>query len=126
MVWSREPHRYRGVAQPQAERIRSRDRWTCQKCGEPGYEVDHIENVAAGGSDADTNLWVLCQPCHQIKTADEAAAGRAQRSRKRAVKPHPGLRQNGQFLQTKCCTQRFLAGFLTAFLATGTSRFDLA
>ncbi|WP_433658058.1 HNH endonuclease [Nocardia sp. CA-128927] len=95
MAWSREPGRYRGVAQPQAERIRQRDRWTCQKCGDHGYEVDHVENVAAGGNDDDANLWVLCQQCHQIKTADEAATGRARYSRKRAIKPHPGLRQTG-------------------------------
>ncbi|WP_425298063.1 HNH endonuclease [Nocardia brasiliensis] len=92
MAWSREPDRYRGVARPQAERIRYRDRWTCQKCGEPGNEVDHIENVAAGGSDDDANLWVLCTECHRVKTAGEAAAGRARRSRKRSIRPHPGLR----------------------------------
>ncbi|MFI9507558.1 HNH endonuclease [Nocardia sp. NPDC052566] len=93
--WSREPGRYRGVPQPLAERIRYRDRWTCQKCGDPGNEVDHIENVAAGGSDDEANLWVLCTQCHRIKTASEAAAGRARRSRKRSGLLHPGLRQTG-------------------------------
>ncbi|WP_406234950.1 HNH endonuclease [Nocardia sp. NBC_01009] len=95
MAWSREPGRYRGVPQPQAERIRRRDDWTCQKCGKAGYEVDHIKPVSARGTDDDANLWVLCTDCHQTKTAAEAAAGRARRSRRRPIKPHPGLRQTG-------------------------------
>ncbi|MGV9818409.1 HNH endonuclease [Nocardia xishanensis] len=90
MPWSREPGRYRGVPSAQAARIRRLDNNTCQKCGKPGREVDHRDNVAAGGSNDDANLWVLCTECHQAKTQAEAAAGRAKLSRYREPEPHPG------------------------------------
>ncbi|MFR9767068.1 HNH endonuclease [Nocardia sp. SC052] len=90
MPWSREPGRYRGVSRAQAEQIRMRDNRTCQKCGKPGREVDHILNVKADGTDDDDNLQVLCKDCHDAKTQGEAAAGRARLSRYREPEPHPG------------------------------------
>lgn len=61
------------------ERILLRDQYTCRCCGvvTQEIEVDHIINVAEGGSDDDSNLQSLCVPCHQAKTAAEAARGRA-------------------------------------------------
>ncbi|MBF6573744.1 HNH endonuclease [Nocardia farcinica] len=90
MPWSREPDRYRGVSRATAARIRRRDKRTCQLCGKPGWQVDHRIPVAAGGTDDDTNLWVLCDGCHQAKTQAEAAAGRARHSRWREPEEHPG------------------------------------
>lgn len=90
MAWSLEPGRYRGVSRAQANRIRQRDNRTCQKCGRHGWQVDHKTNVAAGGTDDDSNLWVLCNDCHQTKTQSEAAAGRAKLSRYREPEEHPG------------------------------------
>ncbi|CAH0650399.1 MULTISPECIES: HNH endonuclease [Pseudomonas] len=60
------------------DRILLRDNYTCQACGlvTKDLEVDHIINVAEGGSDDDSNLQALCVPCHQEKTAAEAARGR--------------------------------------------------
>ena len=60
------------------ERILLRDKYTCQRCGHIGtdLEVDHIINVAQGGTDDDENLQSLCIPCHKAKTAAESAAGR--------------------------------------------------
>ncbi len=54
-----------------------RDKYTCQACGvvTSELEVDHIVNVAQGGSDDDANLQALCVPWHQAKTAVEAAQG---------------------------------------------------
>lgn len=92
MAWSTDPDRYRGVPTATARRIRDRDDYTCQICGRPGYEVDHDQNVAAGGTDDDDNLRVLCTDCHKPKIQAEAAAGRAKRSRLRPTQPHPGLR----------------------------------
>lgn len=62
------------------ERILLRDQYTCRGCGVVTHEleVDHIINVAEGGSDDDSNLQSLCIPCHQAKTATEAARGRWQ------------------------------------------------
>ena len=59
------------------ESILLRDKYTCQKCGTVtlDLEVDHIVNLAQGGSDDDANLQALCAPCHQAKTATEAAQG---------------------------------------------------
>ena len=38
-------------------------------------EVDHIKPIALGGAMWDeANLWVLCEECHDVKTAVEAAA----------------------------------------------------
>lgn len=90
MPWSTEPDRYRGVSRATAARIRRRDKRTCQLCGKPGWQVDHRIPVAAGGTDDDTNLRVLCDGCHQAKTQAEAAAGRARHSRWREPEEHPG------------------------------------
>lgn len=59
------------------ESILLRDKYTCQKCGTVtlDLEVDHIVNIAQGGNDDDANLQALCVPCHQAKTAIEAAHG---------------------------------------------------
>lgn len=59
------------------KRIRARDADLCQPCvrrGEIGFyaAVDHIAPKSRGGSDADSNLQVICGPCHKAKTAQEA------------------------------------------------------
>lgn len=45
--------------------VRQRDSGICQRCGEPGVEVDHV----AGNSDELDNLQLLCLHCHHAKTA---------------------------------------------------------
>ena len=62
------------------QRILSRDGFACQCCGRigAGHEVDHRIPLEQGGSNEDSNLWLLCHECHSAKTADEAKArGRA-------------------------------------------------
>lgn len=60
------------------ERIRKRDCNLCQECkrhgrlGVVGAAVDHIQPLWAGGSDDETNKELLCQRCHDAKTAIEA------------------------------------------------------
>ncbi|MGB6924806.1 HNH endonuclease [Psychrobacter sp.] len=52
-----------------------RDKYTCQVCGRVGgeLELDHIVNVARGGTDDDNNLQTLCKsPCHAAKTHAES------------------------------------------------------
>jgi 5-methylcytosine-specific restriction endonuclease McrA len=39
-----------------------------------GVAVDHKTPLWMGGSDEDSNKELLCQPCHDAKTAREAAA----------------------------------------------------
>ncbi|MGY2157160.1 HNH endonuclease [Pseudomonas tolaasii] len=55
-----------------------RDNYTCRVCGltTKDLEVDHIINVARGGTDDDGNLQAICIPCHKSKTARESAAHR--------------------------------------------------
>jgi hypothetical protein len=42
---------------------------TCNYCGEPGNEVDHVIELDAGGDNSIENLQVLCSACHKVKTA---------------------------------------------------------
>lgn len=49
--------------------ILRRDKYTCQLCHKPGYEVDHIIELADGGSFHEwSNLRCLCESCHKTKT----------------------------------------------------------
>lgn len=59
------------------ERIRKRDCGLCQECKRQGRTsvgaaVDHIKPLWDGGDDTDENKELLCQPCHDVKTAREA------------------------------------------------------
>ena len=63
-------------------RVLDRDGHRCASCGEPcphprHHPVDHIVNLAAGGSPADeSNLRTLCRREHTAKTAAESRKGR--------------------------------------------------
>lgn len=84
MIPSQRPdivERKRGAAGVRdRERIRARDCGLCQECKRQGRisigtVVDHIKPLCDGGSDNDDNKELLCQtPCHDLKTAREAAA----------------------------------------------------
>jgi 5-methylcytosine-specific restriction endonuclease McrA len=41
---------------------------TCMYCGDRATEVDHIIEVARGGTNTIDNLQPLCKPCHMAKT----------------------------------------------------------
>jgi 5-methylcytosine-specific restriction protein A len=41
--------------------------------------VDHVVGLAEGGTNDPTNLQPLCQPCHDLKTAQESARARGAR-----------------------------------------------
>lgn len=50
-------------------RALDRDRHRCVRCGRPATEVDHIWEIADGGSLYDlANLQSLCHDCHHAKT----------------------------------------------------------
>jgi len=66
------------------EAVMKRDQYLCQPCKAQGRiteatEVDHIVNVAEGGSDDDMNLQAICTECHGVKTQAEARRGAARR-----------------------------------------------
>lgn len=56
------------------DEILARDNYTCQCCGRVGgkLELDHIINLAQGGTDDKDNLQILCHACHKQKTQDES------------------------------------------------------
>jgi 5-methylcytosine-specific restriction endonuclease McrA len=50
-------------------RVLARDRWTCQECGAPASDVDHVLPRAYGGPDTAPNLLALCARCNRGKRA---------------------------------------------------------
>ena len=42
----------------------------CVKCGDKATEVDHVIELANGGTDELDNLQPLCKECHKVKTAE--------------------------------------------------------
>jgi len=48
------------------EYIRERDNYTCQLCGGPGYDVDHIIPWHISHDSSPSNLRVLCHRCNLI------------------------------------------------------------
>ena len=68
---------WRGVKD--RDRIRERDCGLCQEClrqgrTSVGVAVDHKRPLWDHGTDHDSNKELLCQPCHDAKTAREAIA----------------------------------------------------
>ena len=63
--------------------VLNRDDHTCQRCGAPATEADHIvpRSVAPHLELDVDNGQALCSPCHKIKTRAEANAARAARSK---------------------------------------------
>ena len=65
------------------EQIFTRDCGLCQECKRQGrlthaVELDHIQPLHKGGTDAASNLEALCVECHLTKTAaDEGRTRRA-------------------------------------------------
>ena len=65
------------------DRVLSRDAGLCQVCKlarliRPAYEVDHITELADGGTDELDNLQAICLECHRAKSrqAIQDRAGR--------------------------------------------------
>ncbi len=60
------------------DRVALRHGWKCAACGlvlrAGGWECDHIVPREQGGTNDESNLQPLCtRPCHEAKTAAEAA-----------------------------------------------------
>jgi 5-methylcytosine-specific restriction protein A len=79
----------------------------CVRCGLPTGDVrkpeyDHIVALCRGGENRESNLQILCAPCHGPKTREDVAAKsrEAKRLKKRlGLKPRrtiPGRRFNGE------------------------------
>jgi 5-methylcytosine-specific restriction enzyme A len=66
----------RAIPEALRRRILERDNRTCQVCGQPATDVDHVVPRAGGGTDTPSNLIALCTPCHRRKTSQQANATR--------------------------------------------------
>jgi|TARA_B110000971_G_C20004250_1_gene498318 5-methylcytosine-specific restriction protein A len=64
---------------------------TYNRCSYQGRDVDHIINVAQGGSHELSNLQLLCEWHHKQKTQAEAKANRVSRTERHPGEKHPGL-----------------------------------
>lgn len=71
-----------------------RDNHTCQQCGKPGNQVDHIKRYTQGGTHQLENLRTLCHPCHAHRTAQDSHENRARKQHPK--EPHPGLKTANQ------------------------------
>lgn len=84
MGWSKLSRHQRGygaVWTQLRKLILARDYYLCQPCLTTGrateaVAVDHIIPKAQGGDDDPANLQSICAPCHDAKTAREAAEAR--------------------------------------------------
>ena len=75
--------------------VLERDRGICHVCGEPGSDqVDHLVPWHLTHDDSPDNLAPIhSEPCHRVKTQQEAAAARrALGTQARPPEGHPGLR----------------------------------
>lgn len=68
--------RLRGRAGQEQRRRRLAAEPLCRDCHEKGRVTaatvpDHIIPLAKGGSDEDSNIRCLCNPCHAVRTAEQ-------------------------------------------------------
>jgi 5-methylcytosine-specific restriction protein A len=99
--WNRYPSKSRRSRGPgwnqRRARVLSRDGFECQlrgpRCAVLATEVDHVLNVANGGTDDMSNLVSACTPCHRDKSQREAQAGRNRGKRQPPVHPSDVLSQ---------------------------------
>lgn len=88
----RHPHTLRATPQ-QRRTVIHRAGGRCQHCGNycaRGGHIDHIKNLAEGGTTHTSNLQLLCQQCHEIKTRRESIRGnREYLKQARHTETHP-------------------------------------
>lgn len=80
---NRETPRLRGRAAVEQRRRRLMAEPLCRDCKARGKVTastvpDHIVPLAHGGSDDDSNIRCLCQPCHEARTAEQFGYRRRQ------------------------------------------------
>lgn len=65
----------RRLSKAEKDAIRARDFHVCRECGEPAHQVDHIQEIADGGDNRPSNLQLLCDKHHALKTATSKREG---------------------------------------------------
>jgi 5-methylcytosine-specific restriction endonuclease McrA len=69
--------------------ILKRDDHTCQYCGQPGNQIDHIIPISKGGEDIETNMVVACSTCNASKKNQDAQKFQEKRFTKRFLEATP-------------------------------------
>ena len=88
MAWSKQSRHARGYGSAWVKTraiILARDNGLCLTClaqgrPTPATQVDHITPKAKGGTDDHDNLASICTPCHEAKTAREAAEAQGRKA----------------------------------------------
>ena len=77
MPWDNTPGKYPPNWKDLRVQVITRAGGNCQHpgCYHPGEEVDHIVNIANGGTHALNNLQLLCRQHHADKTKGEQVEG---------------------------------------------------
>jgi 5-methylcytosine-specific restriction protein A len=95
MPWNNDRTRYPADWANRRREVIARASGQCEEpgCISAGTEVDHIKNIANGGTHDLNNLRLLCSPCHKQKTVLEAAAGRSRHAAQgyHPREKHPGM-----------------------------------
>lgn len=97
--WSRSRHAVPGNWRTLKARVLTDHNRICHTCRHgDADQVDHVLNLARGGTHDPSNLAPIhtqcptCgERCHHHKTQHEAAAGRARYAHKRGAESHPGI-----------------------------------
>lgn len=73
-------------------KVLNRDNWTCQQCGRPANEADHIlpYHLRPDLEHDPDNGQALCHQHHLDKTLQEATQARTLKQRQRPPRQHPG------------------------------------
>ena len=58
---------YRARAAPTRRRVFAREAWTCQYCGRPAENVDHVIPKSRGGEHSWENVVAACRRCNSRK-----------------------------------------------------------
>ncbi|CAM3966636.1 HNH endonuclease [Tsukamurella strandjordii] len=67
--------RIKPLTTAEKDHIRERDWHVCRECGAPANQVDHIVEIADGGDNRPSNLQLLCDEHHALKTAQSRRDG---------------------------------------------------
>lgn len=99
--WAGAGDRKRSVpalTQDEKDYIRERDWHVCRTCGKPAIEVDHIVEVADGGTNDQANLQLLCGLHHREKTIKSKMKRHAERPAKRSARANAKRRHRSMGL----------------------------
>ena len=76
-VAARLPPRRPYISPLVKKRVAAGQKWRCASCKsllDETYELDHVQALFKGGTNAETNLQALCKRCHVLKSSVEQSS----------------------------------------------------